>query len=157
MILKGKVAVITGCNRGIGKAILENFARNGADVFAVVRKESEEFSDYIDGLKREYSVSIIPIYIELSDEESIREGAKAILGYKDENGQKKAVDILVNNAGITRDGLLMRMKEEDWDAVINTNLKGVFYCTKAVSKLMMKKRYGRIVNMASVVGLTGNA
>ena len=67
------------------------------------------------------------------------------------------IDILVNNAGITRDGLLMRMKEEDWDAVINTNLKGVFYCTKAVSKLMMKKRAGRIVNMASVVGLTGNA
>ena len=67
------------------------------------------------------------------------------------------IDILVNNAGITRDGLLMRMKEEDWDAVLDTNLKGVFYCTKAVSKLMMKKRSGRIVNMASVVGLTGNA
>ena len=67
------------------------------------------------------------------------------------------IDILVNNAGITRDGLLMRMKEEDWDAVISTNLSGVFYCTKAVSKLMMKKRYGKIVNMSSVVGLTGNA
>ena len=67
------------------------------------------------------------------------------------------IDILVNNAGITRDGLLMRMKEEDFDAVLNTNLKGVFHCTKAVSRLMMKKRYGRIVNMASVVGLMGNA
>ena len=68
-----------------------------------------------------------------------------------------SIDILVNNAGITRDGLLLRMKEEDWDAVLNTNLKGVFLCTKAVSKFMMKKRYGRIVNMASVVGVTGNA
>jgi len=68
-----------------------------------------------------------------------------------------SIDILVNNAGITRDGLLMRMKEEDWDAVINTNLKGIFHCTKVVSKLMMKKRSGRIVNMASVVGLIGNA
>ena len=67
------------------------------------------------------------------------------------------IDILVNNAGITRDGLLMRMKNEDFDAVINTNLKGVYYTTKAVTKLMMKKRYGRIINMASVVGLTGNA
>ena len=67
------------------------------------------------------------------------------------------IDILVNNAGITRDGLLMRMKDEDWDAVMNTNLKGVFYCTKAVSKIMMKQRSGRIINMTSVVGLMGNA
>ena len=92
MLLEGKTAVVTGCNRGIGKAILENFVRNGADIFAVVRKESEEFTAYINELMKEYGVSIIPVYIELSDEESVRNGAKEILGYKTADGQKKGVD-----------------------------------------------------------------
>ena len=158
MILKGKVAVITGCNRGIGKAILENFARNGADVFAVVRKESEEFSDYIDGLKREYSVSIIPIYIELSDEESIREGAKAILGYKDENGQKKAVDILVNNAGMSNPLSSFAMTKMDTiRSAFEINLFGPMLLTQLIARGMMRSKSGSVVFVSSSAAYDGGA
>ena len=93
MLLEGKTAVITGCNRGIGKSILENFARYGADVFAVVRKENNEFTSLIENLMTEYKVTIIPVYMDLSNEGEIREGAKRILGYKDSEGNKKNIDM----------------------------------------------------------------
>ena len=150
MHLDGKTALITGASRGIGRAIAIRLASEGASVainYAGNAKAAEEVKSIIEAAGGKAMLVQADVSNAGSVDAMIKEVVEAFGG----------IDILVNNAGITRDGLLMRMKEEDWDAVINTNLKGVFYCTKAVSKLMMKKRAGRIVNMASVVGLTGNA
>ena len=150
MHLDGKTALVTGASRGIGRAIAIKLASEGASVainYAGNAKAAEEVKSIIEAAGGKAVLVQADVSSAESVEAMIKEVVEAFGG----------IDILVNNAGITRDGLLMRMKEEDWDAVINTNLKGVFYCTKAVSKLMMKKRAGRIVNMASVVGLTGNA
>ncbi|MBR1696944.1 MAG: 3-oxoacyl-[Anaerovibrio sp.] len=150
MLLDGKSALVTGGSRGIGRAIAIKLATEGAAVainYAGNAKAAEEVKSIIEAAGGKAMI----VQADVSNGESVDAMIKEVV---DTFG---GIDILVNNAGITRDGLLMRMKEEDWDAVINTNLKGVFYCTKAVSKLMMKKRAGRIVNMASVVGLTGNA
>ncbi|HAF31534.1 3-oxoacyl-[acyl-carrier-protein] reductase [Anaerovibrio lipolyticus] len=150
MLLDGKSALVTGGSRGIGRAIAIKLAAEGAAVainYAGNAKAAEEVKSIIEAAGGKAMI----VQADVSNGESVDAMIKEVV---DTFG---GIDILVNNAGITRDGLLMRMKEEDWDAVINTNLKGVFYCTKAVSKLMMKKRAGRIVNMASVVGLTGNA
>ncbi len=150
MLLDGKSALVTGGSRGIGRAIAIKLASEGAAVainYAGNAKAAEEVKSIIEAAGGKAMI----VQADVSNGESVDAMIKEVV---DTFG---GIDILVNNAGITRDGLLMRMKEEDWDAVINTNLKGVFYCTKAVSKLMMKKRAGRIVNMASVVGLTGNA
>ncbi|ORU01225.1 3-oxoacyl-(acyl-carrier protein) reductase [Anaerovibrio sp. JC8] len=150
MLLDGKSALITGGSRGIGRAIAIKLASEGAAVainYAGNAKAAEEVKSIIEAAGGKAMI----VQADVSNGEAVDAMIKEVV---DTFG---GIDILVNNAGITRDGLLMRMKEEDWDAVMNTNLKGVFYCTKAVSKLMMKKRAGRIVNMASVVGLTGNA
>ena len=150
MLLDGKTALVTGASRGIGRAIAIKLASEGASVainYAGNAKAAEEVKSIIEAAGGKAMLVQADVSSAESVDAMIKEVVEAFGG----------IDILVNNAGITRDGLLMRMKEEDWDAVINTNLKGVFYCTKAVSKLMMKKRAGRIVNMASVVGLTGNA
>ncbi|WP_297964171.1 3-oxoacyl-[acyl-carrier-protein] reductase [uncultured Anaerovibrio sp.] len=150
MLLGGKSALVTGGSRGIGRAIAIKLAAEGAAVainYAGNAKAAEEVKEIIEAA----GGRAMTVQADVSNGESVDAMIKEVV---DTFG---GIDILVNNAGITRDGLLMRMKEEDWDAVINTNLKGVYYCTKAVSKLMMKKRAGRIVNMASVVGLTGNA
>lgn len=150
MLLDGKCALVTGASRGIGRAIAVKLASEGAKValnYAGNAAAAEE-------VKKEIEASggqAITVQADVSDPASVEAMIQTVA---DAFGQ---IDILVNNAGITRDGLLLRMKDEDFDAVINTNLKGIFYTTKLVSKLMMKKRFGRIVNMASVVGLTGNA
>ena len=150
MMLEGKTALVTGASRGIGKAIALRLAEEGATIainFAGNVAAAEEVKAAIeaDGGKA------ILVQADVSDSAAVDAMVKTVV---DNFG---GIDILVNNAGITRDGLLMRMKEEDWDAVLNTNLKSIFLCTKAVSKLMMKKRSGRIVNMSSVVGVNGNA
>ena len=150
MLLDGKVALVTGASRGIGRAIAIRLASEGAKVainYAGNTVKAEEVKAEIEKNGGE----AILVQADISSTEAVDAMVEKVV---EAFGQ---IDILVNNAGITRDGLLMRMKEEDFDAVINTNLKGVFYCTKAVSKLMMKKRCGRIINMASVVGLMGNA
>lgn len=150
MLLEGKTALVTGASRGIGRAIAIKLASEGAAVainYAGNAKAAEEVKSIIE----QAGGKAMLVQADISSAEAVDEMvSKVVEGLG-------GIDILVNNAGITRDGLLMRMKKEDWDAVISTNLSGVFYCTKAVSKLMMKKRYGKIVNMSSVVGLTGNA
>ena len=150
MLLDGKVALVTGASRGIGRAIALKLAAEGAKVainYAGNTAKAEEVKAEIEKNGGE----AILVQADVADSTAVEAMVNATV---EAFGQ---IDILVNNAGITRDGLMMRMKDEDFDAVINTNLKGVFYCTKLVSKLMMKKRSGHIINMASVVGLMGNA
>ena len=150
MALEGKVALVTGASRGIGRAIALTLAKNGADIainFAGNVTAAEGVASEIKAMGRK----AILVQGSVTDTATCQEMVNKVIS---ELGK---IDILVNNAGITRDGLLMRMSSEDWDAVLTTNLKGVFNCTKAVIKPMMKQRSGRIVNMASVVGETGNA
>ena len=149
MLLDGKVAVVTGASRGIGRAIALRLASEGAKVainYAGNKMAAEEVKAAVEKVGGE----AILVQTDVSDGLSVN---KMISTVVETFG---SIDILVNNAGITRDSLLLRMKEEDFDAVLNTNLKGIFLCTKTVVKLMAKKRSGRIINMASVVGLTGN-
>ena len=150
MLLDGKTALVTGASRGIGRAIALRLAAEGARVainYAGNVKAAEEVKAAIEAAGGTAILCRADVADSAAVEAMIADVAKEF----------GAIDILVNNAGITRDTLLMRMKDEDFAKVLDTNLKGVFYCTKAVAKLMMKKRAGRIVNMASVVGLVGNA
>jgi 3-oxoacyl-[acyl-carrier protein] reductase len=148
--LENKVAVVTGASRGIGRAISELLAQQGADVVCGDRlqQQAEETADNIAKATGRRTSGCL---VDVADHESARGFIECAL----ENFGK--IDILVNNAGITRDNLLMRISEEDWDSVLTINLKGVYNCCKAVVRPMMKQRYGRIVNITSVVGLSGNA
>jgi 3-oxoacyl-[acyl-carrier protein] reductase len=147
--LNDQVAVVTGAARGLGQSIAVVLAKAGADV-ALCDLNAEWLEETAQKVKdagrraESYAVNV-------ADTESVAAGVKAI---EKDFGK---IDVLVNNAGITKDGLLMRMSEDDWDAVLNVNLKGVFLCTKAVMRGMMKRRSGTIVNIASVIGLMGNA
>lgn len=148
MRLKDKVALITGGARGIGRAIALTFAREGAHiVVADVNLEiAQKTASEIESLGRK----ALALEIDVTNYEKVEEGINKIL---DKMGK---VDILVNNAGITKDNLLLRMPLADWDAVINVNLKGTFNCIKAVSRPMIKQRSGRIISIASIIGLMGN-
>ena len=150
MLLDGKTALVTGASRGIGRAIALRLAAEGASVainYAGNTAKAAETKAAIEAAGGKAAL----FQADVSDSAQVERMVAAV------TEMFGTIDILVNNAGITRDGLLMRMKEEDFDAVLDTNLKGIFHVTKAVSKLMMKKRAGRIVNMASVVGIMGNA
>lgn len=150
MTLVGKVALVTGGSRGIGRAVALKLAENGADVainYAGNTAAAEEVKAAIEKLGRKAML----VQGSVADTDGVQALVNQVVK---ELGR---LDILINNAGITRDGLLMRMKEADWDAVLETNLKGVFNCSKAVMRTMMKQKSGRIVNMASVVGEMGNA
>ena len=150
MRFAGKVARVTGASRGIGRAIALALAAEGADVavnYAGSEAAAKEVAAEIEAMGRKAFV----IQADIASTEASTAMVDAVVK---EFGR---VDVLVNNAGITRDGLLMRMKEEDWDAVITTNLKGVFNCTKAAIKYMMKQKSGNIVNISSIVGVMGNA
>lgn len=150
MTLAGKVALVTGGSRGIGRAIALTLAEHGADVainYAGNTAAAEEVKGAIESMDRK----AILVQGSVADTDGVQTIVNQVVK---ELGR---LDILINNAGITRDGLLMRMKEADWDAVLETNLKGVYNCSKAVMRTMMKQKSGRIVNMASVVGEMGNA
>ncbi|MFA5286942.1 MAG: 3-oxoacyl-[acyl-carrier-protein] reductase [Candidatus Omnitrophota bacterium] len=148
MRLKDKVALVTGGARGIGKAIAMVFAKEGADiVVADVNLEvAQKTASEIEGLGRK----ALALELDVTDYQKVEEGVNKIL---DKFGK---VDILVNNAGITKDNLLLRMSQAEWDAVINVNLKGTFNCIKAVSRPMVKQRSGKIISIASIIGLIGN-
>jgi 3-oxoacyl-[acyl-carrier protein] reductase len=149
MMLKDKVALVTGAAQGIGKAIALTLAKEGANV-AICDVNMEKALETVKEIEA-LGVKSIATKTNVAD-------AKEAEAMVDEVVNKLGrLDILVNNAGITRDGLVMRMSEADWDLVISINLKGTFNCTKAAIKYMMKQRFGRIVNIASVIGLMGNA
>src|SRR5271155_22703 len=147
--LANQVAVVTGAGRGIGRAIALKFAGEGADIACVSR--TAENSEKVAGEVRALGRKAWAFAVDVADSASVNAAAEKILA---EAGK---VDILVNNAGVTRDGLLMRMSEADWDAVLNTNLKGAFLFTQAFSRAFLKQRSGRIINISSVIGLIGNA
>lgn len=149
MQLLGKTAVVTGAGRGIGKAIALKLLSMGANVVAT--GTSEEVYNTVNEFKEMGHSNVLAVRGDIrlpEDVDMLMETAKKTFG---------SVDILVNNAGITRDSFMIRMSEKDWDDVLNTNLKGAFLCTKAAAKLMIKQKSGKIINIASVVGVTGNA
>ncbi|GAA0612527.1 3-oxoacyl-[acyl-carrier-protein] reductase [Virgibacillus siamensis] len=148
-MLKGKSALVTGASRGIGRSIALELAKQGANVainFAGNEAKAQSVVEEIEQL----GVKSFKVQADVANGDQ----AKAMV--KEVANEFGSLDILINNAGVTRDNLLMRMKEEEFDQVINTNLKGVFQCTKAVARQMMKQKYGRIVNVASIVGVSGN-
>ena len=145
MQFENKVVMVTGGAAGIGRVTAENFAKEGAKV-AICDVNTEAGEATAKALGPEASFT----QVDVANSASVSEWVDAVM---DQHGQ---IDVLVNNAGITRDGLIMRMKEEDWDAVISVNLKSAFNCIKAISKIMVKQRSGRIINLASVVGVMGN-
>lgn len=149
MKLEGKNALVTGASRGIGREIAMELARQGANV-AVNYAGSEKSANDVVAVIQSMGRQAFAVQANVADGDAVAEMTKQVIE------QFGSLDILVNNAGITRDNLLMRMKEDDWDAVIDTNLKGVFLCTKAVTRQMMKQRSGRIINISSIVGVSGN-
>lgn len=149
-MLKGKTAIVTGASRGIGKAIAEELAQNGANIVLNYRTSANAVEEVLENIKQN-GANAIAVQADVSKSE---EAQKLVQTAVDSFGR---VDILVNNAGITKDNLLMRMSEEDFDTVIDVDLKGVFNCIKYASKVMLKQRYGKIINISSVVGISGNA
>jgi len=149
MQLKGQVAIITGAAQGIGRDVALTLAREGANIgLCDINKEA------LDQTQKEVEscgVKAMSLIVDVSDANQVENAVNKVL---DNLGK---VDILINNAGITRDSLIMRMKEADWDAVLGINLKGAFNCIKAVTKPMIKQRSGKIVNVASIIGIMGNA
>ena len=148
-ILSGKVALVTGASRGIGKAIAISLGKLGAEVIVNYSASDASAEEVVKSIN-DKGGSSYKLKFDVSDEESVNTAINQIIR---DSGK---IDILINNAGITRDGLLMRMKASQWDEVLNTNLKGVFLCTKNVSKFMIKQRSGKIINITSIVGLIGN-
>lgn len=149
MSLQGKVAVVTGGSRGIGRAVCIRLASMGALVYINYVSRSEAAEETRSRILEAGGRAEITGF-NVADSAAVQEAFKKIVA------EAGSVDILVNNAGITRDGLMARMKESDWDEVISTNLKGAFLCAKAASRTMMKKKWGRIINVASVSGFAGN-
>lgn len=149
-MLKDKVAVVTGGTRGIGRAIVLKLADEGANIVINYRNSDRE-AEELKAILEEKGVKVLTVKCDISNFEDSK---KLIDKCKEEFGK---IDILVNNAGITKDTLIMRMKEEDFDSVIDVNLKGTFNCAKHASAIMLKQKFGKIINMTSVVGITGNA
>lgn len=150
MSLKDKIALVTGGTRGIGREIAINLAKEGANIAITYTSNEDKALAVVEEIKVN-GVNAIAVKANVVNNDEVLNMIKTI---EEELG---TIDILVNNAGITKDNLLIRMSEEDWDSVLDVNLKGVFLCTKAVARAMMKKRYGKIINISSVVGVSGNS
>ncbi|MDZ4940537.1 3-oxoacyl-[acyl-carrier-protein] reductase [Clostridium perfringens] len=149
-MLKDKVAIVTGGTRGIGRAIALKLADQGANIVINYRNSDKE-AEELKAILEEKGVKVLTVKCDISnfeDSKNLMDKCKEVFG---------KIDILVNNAGITKDTLIMRMKEEDFDNVIDVNLKGTFNCAKHASAIMLKQRFGKIINMTSVVGIAGNA
>lgn len=149
-LLENKIALITGGSRGIGREIVKVFAEHGATIIFTASKESDDSQSLLEELHQQGSEALF-IAADVADTAAATEVASTI------QKQYGRLDVLVNNAGITRDGLLLRMSSDDWDAVINTNLKSVYNYAKAFAPMMIKQRSGSIVNIASIVAINGNA
>lgn len=150
MSLKDKIALVTGGTRGIGREIALTLAGEGANIAITYTSNEEKALVVVEELKGK-GVNAIAVKANVVNNDEVLNMVKKV------EEQLGTIDILVNNAGITKDNLLIRMSEDDWDSVLDVNLKGVFLCTKAVARSMMKKRYGKIINISSVVGVSGNA
>ena len=150
MLLKNKNAVITGCNSGIGKEIVRVFAENGANIWACVRRESGTFSKYINNLEQKHSVSINPVYFDLSDEEQIKTGVKTI------KETKEPVDILVNNAGAIFTALFQMTSMQKLKEMFEINYFSQMLLTQYISRIMMRQKSGSIINLSSSAAIEGN-
>ncbi|GLO65960.1 MULTISPECIES: 3-oxoacyl-[acyl-carrier-protein] reductase [Oceanobacillus] len=148
-MLQGKNAIVTGASRGIGRSIALELAKQGANV-VVNYAGSEAKAEEVVQEAISFGVRSFKVQTDISNESEVKEMMKSV------TNELGSIDILVNNAGITKDNLLMRMKEDEFDQVVQTNLKGTFLCTKAVTRQMMKQKSGRIINVASIVGVSGN-
>lgn len=148
--LQDKVAIVTGASRGIGRELALVFAQEGAKLVLTARS-LDPLKSLSDEIVKAGGYEPLCVELDVKNSEKVDEMVDKTLD------KFSRVDILVNNAGVTRDGLLLRMSDEDWDEVLDTNLKGAFHCLRAVAKPMMRQRAGRIINMASVIGLIGNA
>lgn len=149
-MLKGKNVIVTGATRGIGKEIALTLAQNGANIAINYRNYNDEIVELINALK-EFGADVLAIKCDVSKSNEVENFVSEIKNHF------SSIDILVNNAGITKDGLILRMKDQDFDDVLNVNLKGTFNTIKFVSQVMFKQKHGKIVNISSVVGLIGNA
>lgn len=149
-MLLGKCAIITGASRGIGKAIALKLASLGANIVLNYRSSEKEAIDVENKIK-DMGVEVLSVKGDIS---KLKEVENLVVKAKEKFG---TIDIMVNNAGITKDSLILRMKEEDFDSVIDTNLKGVFNCLKAITPIMVRQKHGKIINLSSVVGISGNA
>ncbi len=150
-MLKGKTTLITGASRGIGKGIAEVFAKNGSNIAFTYASSVEKAKSFEAELSSKYGVKVIGYQSNAADYNAAQELADKV------TADFGTIDVLINNAGITRDTLMMRMSEEQWDEVMDTNLKSAFNLTKACLKIFLKNKAGSIINMTSIVGLTGNA
>ena len=149
-MLKGKNVIVTGATRGIGREIALTLAQNGANIAMNYRNLNSEVEDLINEIKS-FGVDALAIKCDVSITEEVDNFVKEVKAHYN------TIDVLVNNAGITKDGLILRMKEADFDDVLDVNLKGTFNTTKSVSSIMVRQKYGKIINISSVVGIAGNA
>ena len=150
LLLKNKYTVITGCNRGIGKEIVRVFAENGANIWACIREENRTFSKYINNLEKKHSVSINPVYIDLSDEEQIKTGVKTI------KATKEPIDILVNNAGVIFTALFQMTPMKKLKEMFEINYFSQMLLTQYIARIMMRQKSGSIINISSSAALEGN-